>query len=103
MNQKGGGRNFSAKPTKSLCKLTMIFFQVGKLLRLVERRAVTVRVRRGGGGGAARREEPAEPKRMKTNFSFRRVSEVMEGVRLQSMRAAASRSNASVSLILCLA
>ncbi|XP_047036613.1 PDZ domain-containing protein 8 isoform X2 [Helicoverpa zea] len=67
--------------------------QVGKLLRLVERRAVTVRVKRGGSGAAARRDEASEPKRMKPNFSFRRVSEVMEGVRLQGMRAAASKSN----------
>lgn len=60
---------------------------------------MTVRVRRGGGVTSMRREEPpVEPKRMKTNFSFRRVSEVMEGVRLQSMRSAASRSTASVSL-----
>ncbi|XP_013144732.1 PREDICTED: PDZ domain-containing protein 8 [Papilio polytes] len=75
--------------------------QVGKLLRSVERRAVTVRVRRGGAGSAggaagagapgARRED--EPRRLRTNFSFRRVSEVMEGVRLQSMRAATSRNN----------
>ncbi|CAK1599486.1 unnamed protein product [Parnassius mnemosyne] len=71
--------------------------QVGKLLRSVERRAVTVRVRRGGTGGTGagtggtRRED--EPRRLRTNFSFRRVSEVMEGVRLQSMRAAASRNN----------
>ncbi|XP_014369658.2 PDZ domain-containing protein 8 isoform X2 [Papilio machaon] len=69
--------------------------QVGKLLRSVERRAVTVRVRRGGAGAAgttgARRED--EPRRLRTNFSFRRVSEVMEGVRLQSMRAATSRNN----------
>ncbi|XP_028033493.1 PDZ domain-containing protein 8 isoform X2 [Bombyx mandarina] len=68
--------------------------QVGKLLRLVERRAVTVRVRRGGSGNSARREDNAvEPKRIKPNFSFRRVSEVMEGVRLQGIRAAASKSN----------
>ncbi|KAJ0180990.1 hypothetical protein K1T71_003075 [Dendrolimus kikuchii] len=70
--------------------------QVGKLLRLVERRAVTVRVRRGGSGGAGagRREEcSSETKRIKPNFSFRRVSEVMEGVRLQGMRATASKSN----------
>ncbi|XP_026728665.1 PDZ domain-containing protein 8 isoform X2 [Trichoplusia ni] len=67
--------------------------QVGKLLRLVERRAVTVRVKRGGSGACARRDEAAEPKRIKPNFSFRRVSEVMEGVRLQGMRAAASKSN----------
>uniref|UniRef100_A0A2A4K7V1 PDZ domain-containing protein 8 n=1 Tax=Heliothis virescens TaxID=7102 RepID=A0A2A4K7V1_HELVI len=67
--------------------------QVGKLLRLVERRAVTVRVKRGGNGAGARRDEASEPKRMKPNFSFRRVSEVMEGVRLQGMRAAASKSN----------
>ncbi|XP_050674234.1 PDZ domain-containing protein 8 isoform X2 [Leptidea sinapis] len=58
--------------------------QVGKLLRSVERRAVTVRVRRGGAGGNTRRDD--EPKRLRTNFSFRRVSEVMEGVRLQGMR-----------------
>ncbi|KAJ8734228.1 hypothetical protein PYW07_014779 [Mythimna separata] len=67
--------------------------QVGKLLRQVERRAVTVRVKRGGAGAGARRDEASEPKRMKPNFSFRRVSEVMEGVRLQGMRAAASKSN----------
>ncbi|CAB3257203.1 unnamed protein product [Arctia plantaginis] len=67
--------------------------QVGKLLRLVERRAVTVRVRRGGAGAAARRDDSNEPKRIKPNFSFRRVSEVMEGVRLQGIRAAASKSN----------
>ncbi|CAH0722308.1 unnamed protein product, partial [Brenthis ino] len=65
--------------------------QVGKLLRSVERRAVTVRVRRGGAGGSARRED--EPKRLRTNFSFRRVSEVMEGVRLQGMRTAVSKNN----------
>ncbi|CAH2100253.1 unnamed protein product [Euphydryas editha] len=65
--------------------------QVGKLLRSVERRAVTVRVRRGGANGAARRED--EPKRLRTNFSFRRVSEVMEGVRLQGMRTAVSKTN----------
>ncbi|XP_038209354.1 PDZ domain-containing protein 8 isoform X1 [Zerene cesonia] len=65
--------------------------QVGKLLRSVERRAVTVRVRRGGAGGTARRDD--EPKRLRTNFSFRRVSEVMEGVRLQGMRSAASKNN----------
>ncbi|KAJ2946604.1 hypothetical protein O0L34_g12660 [Tuta absoluta] len=62
--------------------------QVGKLLRIVDRRAVTVRVRRGGNNGSARREELAEPKKLRGNFSFRRVSEVMEGVRLQGMRAA---------------
>ncbi|XP_035430393.1 PDZ domain-containing protein 8 isoform X2 [Spodoptera frugiperda] len=67
--------------------------QVGKLLRLVERRAVTVRVKRGGNGAGVRRDEASEPKRIKPNFSFRRVSEVMEGVRLQGMRAAASKSN----------
>ncbi|XP_022825186.1 PDZ domain-containing protein 8 isoform X2 [Spodoptera litura] len=67
--------------------------QVGKLLRLVERRAVTVRVKRGGNGAGVRRDEANEPKRIKPNFSFRRVSEVMEGVRLQGMRAAASKSN----------
>ncbi|XP_075988143.1 PDZ domain containing 8 isoform X2 [Anticarsia gemmatalis] len=66
--------------------------QAGKLLRVVERRAVTVRVRRGGGGAAARRDD-SETKRMKPNFSFRRVSEVMEGVRLQGMRAAASKTS----------
>ncbi|XP_072935165.1 PDZ domain-containing protein 8 isoform X2 [Epargyreus clarus] len=65
--------------------------QVGKLLRSVERRAVTVRVRRGGAGGAARRDD--EPRRLRTNFSFRRVSEVMEGVRLQGMRSAVSKNN----------
>ncbi|CAK1548194.1 unnamed protein product [Leptosia nina] len=65
--------------------------QVGKLLRSVERRAVTVRVRRGGAGGATRRDD--EPKRLRTNFSFRRVSEVMEGVRLQGMRSATSKNN----------
>ncbi|XP_046973213.1 PDZ domain-containing protein 8 isoform X1 [Vanessa cardui] len=65
--------------------------QVGKLLRSVERRAVTVRVRRGGSGGSARRED--EPRKLRTNFSFRRVSEVMEGVRLQGMRSAASKTN----------
>ncbi|XP_031769953.2 PDZ domain-containing protein 8 isoform X2 [Galleria mellonella] len=76
--------------------------QVGKLLKCVDRRAVTVRVRRG-----ARREDALtasgtsanitaasnEPRRMRTNFTFRRVSEVMEGVRLQGMRAATSRTN----------
>ncbi|KAG6457059.1 hypothetical protein O3G_MSEX010102 [Manduca sexta] len=68
--------------------------QVGKLLRSVERRAVTVRVRRGGGYGTVRRDDASgEPKRMKPNFSFRRVSEVMEGVRLQSMRGVATKSN----------
>ncbi|XP_028176966.1 PDZ domain-containing protein 8 [Ostrinia furnacalis] len=68
--------------------------QVGKLLRCVERRAVTVRVRRGGTNGNARRDDTApEPRRVRPNFTFRRVSEVMEGVRLQGMRAAASRSN----------
>ncbi|XP_045513611.1 PDZ domain-containing protein 8 isoform X2 [Pieris brassicae] len=65
--------------------------QVGKLLRSVERRAVTVRVRRGGAGGVTRRDD--EPKRLRTNFSFRRVSEVMEGVKgLQGMRSA-SKNN----------
>ncbi|XP_063828948.1 PDZ domain-containing protein 8 [Ostrinia nubilalis] len=68
--------------------------QVGKLLRCVERRAVTVRVRRGGTNGNACRDDTApEPRRVRPNFTFRRVSEVMEGVRLQGMRAAASRSN----------
>ncbi|XP_034824149.1 PDZ domain-containing protein 8 [Maniola hyperantus] len=65
--------------------------QVGKLLRIVERRAVTVRVRRGGSGGSTRRED--EPKRLRTNFSFRRVSEVMEGVRIQGIRTASSKNN----------
>lgn len=60
---------------------------------------MTVRVRRGGSGaaGAGRREECSETKKIKPNFSFRRVSEVMEGVRLQGMRAAASKSNLQVS------
>ncbi|KAM3966500.1 PDZ domain containing 8 [Aphomia sociella] len=70
--------------------------QVGKLLKCVDRRAVTVRVRRG-----AKRDDAltvaaaaaAEPRRMRTNFTFRRVSEVMEGVRLQGMKAAVSRTN----------
>ncbi|XP_061383034.1 PDZ domain-containing protein 8 [Danaus plexippus] len=65
--------------------------QVGKLLRYVERRAVTVRVKRGGLVGSTRRDE--EPRRLRTNFSFRRVSEVMEGVRLQGMRATVSKNN----------
>lgn len=80
-------------------KITIMFlnYQVGKLLRSVERRAVTVRVRRGGTGGSARRED--EPKRLRTNFSFRRVSEVMEGVRLQGMRTAVSKNNLTVSVI----
>jgi hypothetical protein len=68
---------------------------VGKLLRCVERRAVTVRVRRGGACAGARRDD-AEPRRVRANFTFRRVSEVMEGVRLQGMRAAASRTNLQV-------
>ncbi|XP_049885200.1 PDZ domain-containing protein 8 [Pectinophora gossypiella] len=67
--------------------------QVGKLLRCVERRAVTVRVRRGGNTSTARREELTEPKRMRANFSFRRVSEVMEGVRMQGMRSAVSKTS----------
>ncbi|XP_060810385.1 PDZ domain-containing protein 8 [Amyelois transitella] len=75
--------------------------QVGKLLKCVERRAVTVRVRRGGTtAGGMRREDSlsagaaGETKRgMRTNFTFRRVSEVMEGVRLQGMRATASKAN----------
>ncbi|CAH0405790.1 unnamed protein product [Chilo suppressalis] len=68
--------------------------QVGKLLRCVDRRAVTVRVRRGGASSVVRRDESTtETRRVRTNFTFRRVSEVMEGVRLQSMRAAASRTN----------
>ncbi|XP_041973909.1 PDZ domain-containing protein 8 isoform X2 [Aricia agestis] len=65
--------------------------QVGKLLRMVERRAVTVRVRRGGSGNSTRRED--EPKKLRTNFSFRRVSEVMEGVRMQGMGKNASKSS----------
>lgn len=61
----------------------------------MERRAVTVRVRRGGSGGSTRRED--EPKRLRTNFSFRRVSEVMEGVRIQGIRATTSKNNLTVS------
>lgn len=57
-----------------------------------------MRVRRGGGCYAARREEgTGDLKKIKPNFSFRRVSEVMEGVRLQGMRATASKSNLPVS------
>ncbi|KAL4709784.1 hypothetical protein ACJJTC_001238 [Scirpophaga incertulas] len=68
--------------------------QVAKLLRSVERRAVTVRVRRGGASAGARRDEATpEPRRVRANFTFRRVSEVMEGVRLQGMRAATSKTN----------
>lgn len=33
---------------------------------------------------------------MRANFSFRRVSEVMEGVRLQGMRATVSKTNLQV-------
>lgn len=55
-----------------------------------------MRVKRGGNGAGVRRDEASEPKRIKPNFSFRRVSEVMEGVRLQGMRAAASKSNLQV-------
>lgn len=58
---------------------------------------MTVRVKRGGAGAGARRDDATELKRMKPNFSFRRVSEVMEGVRLQGMRAAASKTNLQVS------
>lgn len=65
----------------------------------MERRAVTVRVRRGGTSAAARRDESNEPKRIKPNFSFRRVSEVMEGVRLQGIRATASKSSLQVKYI----
>lgn len=58
-----------------------------------------MRVRRGGACGGGRREEGLtagnEPRRMRTNFTFRRVSEVMEGVRLQGMRATGSRANVS--------
>ncbi|KAG7303969.1 hypothetical protein JYU34_010889 [Plutella xylostella] len=67
--------------------------QVGKLLRAIERRAVTVRVRRGGASAQPRREEVVEPKKLRSNFSFRRVSEVMEGVRLQGMRAGGSKGS----------
>lgn len=73
--------------------------QVAKLLRIIERRAVTIRLQRGGSGSAARREENLEPKRIRPNFSFRRVSEVMEGVRLQGMRAAGSKSSLQVSYL----
>ncbi|XP_073967480.1 PDZ domain containing 8 isoform X3 [Choristoneura fumiferana] len=66
--------------------------QVGKLLRLIERRAVTIRLRRGGPTPSVRREDSTEGRRSR-NFSFRRVSEVMEGVRLQGMRAAGSKTS----------
>ncbi|XP_063373963.1 PDZ domain-containing protein 8 isoform X2 [Cydia amplana] len=78
-----------AVDNKPVCNVA----QVGKLLRLIERRAVTIRLRRGGGAPAVRREDPADGRRARTNFSFRRVSEVMEGVRLQGMRAAASKTS----------
>ncbi|XP_059054169.1 PDZ domain-containing protein 8 isoform X2 [Achroia grisella] len=76
--------------------------QVGKLLKCVDRRAVTVRVRRGArrddalitsGLAAGASAASTEPRRLRTNFTFRRVSEVMEGVRLQGMKAATSRTN----------
>lgn len=64
---------------------------------MIERRAVTVRVRRGGSDAVTRRDDlTVEPKKMRSNFSFRRVSEVMEGVRLQGIRATTSRTNLQV-------
>lgn len=71
---------------------------MGKLLRLIERRAVTIRLRRGGPTPAVRREDSTEGRRSR-NFSFRRVSEVMEGVRLQGMRAAGSKTSLQVARI----
>lgn len=57
-----------------------------------------MRVRRGGSNNTIRREESTDSstKRMRANFSFRRVSEVMEGVRLQGMRATVSKTNLQV-------
>ncbi|XP_048005636.1 PDZ domain-containing protein 8 isoform X1 [Leguminivora glycinivorella] len=78
-----------AVDNKPVCNVA----QVGKLLRLIERRAVTIRLRRGGTTPPVRREDSTDGRRARTNFSFRRVSEVMEGVRLQGMRAAASKTS----------
>lgn len=82
-------------------ELELYLFKVGKLLRVVERRSVTVRVRRGGATNVTKRDDlTVEPKKTKTNFSFRRVSEVMEGVRLQGMRSGVSRTNLQVVIII---
>lgn len=72
---------------------------MAKLLRVVERRAVTIRIRRGGAGGVLKREDlSTESKKLRSNFSFRRVSEVMEGVRLQGMRSNSTKTNVQVIL-----